>query len=487
MSDSEEKVLLHDESMDEVHELEGAMQVSVDSAASSPMKRRLRVGSSSSEGDGDVSNDSSSEEDFPDRPDTRNGGASMGAFESVGAEESSDDDSDEPPEIPGSPIAQKLQAGGADFGSAVGSSSFSPERSDIKAAASFDGADEDEYEAKEVEQPRAAEFNASSSSEDEEDNDDDRKTRDRNQFQLQMERSALGRPKTAAKDLEKYRDVVPSDFFQQFEGAATLAGASSPPSTFTEDSASRRDTPNKNSARIASKSRENELGEGTHKRQYKVPVPQQVEELFSLTDAYTPEEIEIETRLKPFLPEFTPSVGLPFDGIKISRPDGKEDNIGVEVLREPSGETNVAELELLMKVSITHHNKLRSRSEAVRSIEWAAQRPQEIDQWIASVEKVQRTKPLAQVNYKQPMPPLSQLMELWPEEFENFLAARHAGIPALSELDVNLKELAKISCVTLDIPVYEGNCVQSLHVLFSLYLEIQAYERDAQRQQGLQR
>lgn len=49
---------------------------------------------------------------------------------------------------------------------------------------------------------------------------------------------------------------------------------------------------------------------------------------------------------------------------------------------------------------------------------------------------------------------------------------------------MNLKELVKIVCAVLDIPVYEGNCVQSLHVLFSLYLEIQAYERD---QPGLQR
>lgn len=156
----------------------------------------------------------------------------------------------------------------------------------------------------------------------------------------------------------------------------------------------------------------------------------------------------------------------------------------MEILREPSGETNVAELELLMQVSTSNQHKLRSRNEVVRSIEWAAQRPQEVDQWIASVEKVQRTKPLAEVNYKQAMPPLSQLMELWPEEFEDFLAARGSTLPALSELDVNLKELVKIVCAVLDIPVYEGNCVQSLHVLFSLYLEIQAYERD---QPGLQR
>ncbi|KAJ8524590.1 hypothetical protein ON010_g16527 [Phytophthora cinnamomi] len=324
--------------------------------------------------------------------------------------------------------------------------------------------EEDEYEVKEVEQSRAAEFHASSSSEDEGESDDcnRRDFHERTKFQLQMERSALGRPKTAAKDLEKYRDVVPSDFFQQFEGATTPDGAESPPSNFAKATSSRTDNSVQNSARVLSARRD-----GSNQLKYKAAVPRDVEELFSLTDAYTPEDVEIETRLEPFLPEFTPAVGLPFITLcadKIPRPDGKEDKLGVEVLREPSGQTNVAELELLMQISMTNQHKLRSRGDVVRSIEWAARRPQELDQWIASVEKVQRTKPLAQVNYKQAMPPLAQLMELWPEEFEDFLAAQKATVPTLSELDVNLKELAKVVCALLDIPVYEGNCVQSLHL-----------------------
>jgi hypothetical protein len=58
----------------------------------------VRGDSSSSESsDGDVSSDSSSEDaDFPDR----------GSVGRARADESSDEDSDEPPEIPGSPIAQ---------------------------------------------------------------------------------------------------------------------------------------------------------------------------------------------------------------------------------------------------------------------------------------------------------------------------------------------------------------------------------------------
>ncbi|KAF4144028.1 Intraflagellar transport complex B protein 46 C terminal [Phytophthora infestans] len=487
MSDSdEEKVLLDDESMDEVHELDDEMQVSVDTTASSPLNRsRGRSSDSEDSSDANVSSDSSSEEDFVDLLGAH-GGDSMGGF---GRDEGLDEDSDEPPEIPGSPIAQKLQIRGvtpADFGAIPINSRIPPDKLDTKAAGKF-GEVEDEYEAKEVEQSRAVEFYASSSSEDDESDDGtDRTARDRNNFALEVERSVLGRPKTAAKDLEKYRGVVPNDFFQQAQVAARVNNADFTPSA---------NAPSPRPAISSKKSvrRSTASNGGTQQQYFKLnlEMPRELEELFSvsgllaaLTDAYTPLDIEIETRLEPFLPEFTPSVGLPFDGILIPRPDDKEDNTGFDILREPSGQTNVAELELLMQVSVANRNKPRSRREVVRSIENASHRPQELEQWITSVEKIQGTKPLAQVNYRQPMPPLSQLMELWPEELEDYLAARGDAFPALSELELSFKELVKIVCAVLDIPVYEDNYVQSLHVLFSLYLEFEAYERDAQ---GLQR
>ncbi|KAK1937904.1 Intraflagellar transport protein 46 [Phytophthora citrophthora] len=427
--------------------------MSVDTAASSPTKQ-LHDDSSSEGDDEDVSSDSSSEEEFS--------GRDGGEFESISRAQSSGEDSDEPPEIPGSPIAQKFQAEGvtaADFGAIPIKSRFPPDRSNTKSTGVVD---DEEYQVKEVEQSRAVEFHASSSSEDESDDSEQKSC----MLQIQ-ERSALGRPKTAATDLEKYRDVVPNDFFQQLEGVSSQ-------DTSLSSTVSTKIIKKTNGANASIEIRQ---------RKYKVDVPRELEELFSLTDAYTPEEIEIETRLEPFLPEFTPSVGVPFDGILIPRPDGKEDTFGVVDLREPSGKTNVAELELLMQVSMTNKNKIRSRSEIVRSIDNASHRPQEIDRWITSVAKVQKAKSLTQVNYKQSMPPLAQLMELWPEEFEDFLTAKSGEIPPLSKLDVNLKELVKIVCNMVDIPVYEGNYVQSLHVLFSLYLEIQAYERE----QGSQR
>lgn len=81
--------------------------------------------------------------------------------------------------------------------------------------------DDEEYEAKEAEQPRAMEFHSSSSSELEsedefDDSEDGEPFKARRGSSTQLD--ANGRPKTAARDLEKYRDAVPDAFFEQMRG-----------------------------------------------------------------------------------------------------------------------------------------------------------------------------------------------------------------------------------------------------------------------------
>lgn len=114
----------------------------------------------------------------------------------------------------------------------------------------------------------------------------------------------------------------------------------------------------------------------------------------------------------------------------------------------------------------------------VHSIEDAAHRPREIEHWIQSVAKVQATKPLPQVLYRNPMPSLTELMELWPEEIEQVLS--ESTLPSISKMALSLKEMILITCTLLDIPVYpgEGQYILSLHVLFSLYSEMIMYEKE---------
>jgi hypothetical protein len=56
---------------------------------------------------------------------------------------------------------------------------------------------------------------------------------------------------------------------------------------------------------------------------------------FIFFSSYTPQNIELDYKLHPFIPDFIPAVGDIDAFLKISRPDGKSDSIGLTVLDEP--------------------------------------------------------------------------------------------------------------------------------------------------------
>lgn len=51
--------------------------------------------------------------------------------------------------------------------------------------------------------------------------------------------------------------------------------------------------------------------------------------------SYTPQNIELEYKLRPFVPDFIPAVGDIDAFLKVGRPDGVEDGLGLHVLDEP--------------------------------------------------------------------------------------------------------------------------------------------------------
>ena len=57
-------------------------------------------------------------------------------------------------------------------------------------------------------------------------------------------------------------------------------------------------------------------------------------EIFKFITAYIPQSVEVEARLKPFIPDFIPAVGEVDAFLKIPRPDGKEETLGIERLDE---------------------------------------------------------------------------------------------------------------------------------------------------------
>ncbi|KAF4150248.1 Intraflagellar transport complex B protein 46 C terminal [Phytophthora infestans] len=193
-------------------------------------------------------------------------------------------------------------------------------------------------------------------------------------------------------------------------------------------------------------------------------VSHEIRELFQYIGRFKAQEIELETRLKCFIPEFIPAVGDMDAFLKVPRPDGQPDQLGLKMLDEPSlTQSDATVLDLQLRST----SKKKHGDIVVRSIENAEKSPREIDRWIKSIADLHRTKPPPQVHYTKTMPDIESLMQVWPEEFEELLGK--TTLPG-ADLDMGLEQYVRVICALLDIPVHK-NVYESLHVLFTLYLE----------------
>lgn len=207
-------------------------------------------------------------------------------------------------------------------------------------------------------------------------------------------------------------------------------------------------------------------------------VTAEIRDLFQYIDRYKPTEMELETPLRCFIPDYLPAIGELDAFIKVPRPDKNEDGLGLRHLDEPSSnqsDPTVLELQLRAK-----SKKMQYGDVAVRSIENADKNPSKIDKWVQDIEDLHRTKPPPQVHYKHNMPDIDRLMEVWPEEFEAKL--ENSMLPS-PDLDLSLGEYTKALCTILDIPVFE-NPIESLHLLFTLFIDCRNNHHFQQRLQG---
>jgi intraflagellar transport protein 46 len=196
-----------------------------------------------------------------------------------------------------------------------------------------------------------------------------------------------------------------------------------------------------------------------------LPVTTEVKELFMYITRYKPQEVDLDTPLKCFIPEYIPAIGELDPFLKVPRPDGKEDGSGLKYIDEPaSNQSDPTVLELQLRAK---SKKLQYGDVVVRSIENAEKNPIKVEKWIQDINELHRSKPPPHVNYRKNMPEIDNLMEVWPEDFERLLAA--APLPS-PDLDLSIAEYAKVLCSLLDIPTYD-NPIESLHLMFSLFIE----------------
>ena len=201
-----------------------------------------------------------------------------------------------------------------------------------------------------------------------------------------------------------------------------------------------------------------------------LPVSNEIKDLFHVIDEYEPVELDLDTPLKCFMPSYIPSVGDVYAGINIPRPDGVDDGIGTAILDEiiPGSQSNAAVIELqLRNLSKT----MSSRAGTVRSISNAAENKKDIDQWIDSVEEIHATSLPTEVRYHNKMPSVQELVQAWPKDIQDELRNGSLELPG-AEVDLSVEEYARMLCSLLGIPVYEGRLIESLHVAFSLFIEL---------------
>lgn len=192
-------------------------------------------------------------------------------------------------------------------------------------------------------------------------------------------------------------------------------------------------------------------------------VNQEIKELFQYITRYTPQDIELEHRLKPFNPEYIPAVGDIDAFLKVPRPDNQEVSLGFTVLDEPcSKQSDPTVLDLQLR-NISKTSGIKAMQ--VRSVKNAEKNPKAIDVWVDSIEDLHRSKPPPTVHYTKSMPDIDSLMTEWPKEIESMLANLKLPGP---ELSCSLREYVDIVCSILDIPVYKDR-IQSLHLLFSVF------------------
>jgi intraflagellar transport protein 46 len=60
-------------------------------------------------------------------------------------------------------------------------------------------------------------------------------------------------------------------------------------------------------------------------------VSDEIKGLFQYIDRYQPQEVDIGTILKPFIPDFLPAIGTVDEFLNVPRPDGLPDFLGLKV------------------------------------------------------------------------------------------------------------------------------------------------------------
>lgn len=184
---------------------------------------------------------------------------------------------------------------------------------------------------------------------------------------------------------------------------------------------------------------------------------------------FQPAEIQLDTKLKPFIPSYIPSIGEVDAFLKVHKPDKSPEELGLADIDEPTIEgvdPNILYLKLTYRIKSTTGNVNLS----IPTVQNAEKNPRQIQTWIDKIGDLHKDKMSSSVPYSKNMPDIESLMQIWPEKIEQGL--NEVKLPD-ENINLTTENYSKIVCNLLDIPIHKVNSnkalIEALHVLFSLY------------------
>lgn len=190
--------------------------------------------------------------------------------------------------------------------------------------------------------------------------------------------------------------------------------------------------------------------------------------IMSFMNRFQVAEIQLDTKLKPFIPSYIPSIGEVDAFLKVNRPDKANEELGLTVVDEPTIEgvdPNIFNLKLIYTKKNTGNANFQ-----IASVQNAEKNPRQVQNWIDKIAELHKDKMSSSVPYSKNMPELESLMQIWHEKMEATL--NEIKLPD-EKINMSTENYAKIVCNLLDIPIHKINnnkaLIEALHVLFSLY------------------
>lgn len=190
-------------------------------------------------------------------------------------------------------------------------------------------------------------------------------------------------------------------------------------------------------------------------------------EIFTLISTFKPAPLELTSHFKPFLPELSPTIGAIDAFIKIPKPDGEQDFLGLMILDEPSIGCSDPQI---YRMKLREHYGLTSDDQAdgyIGFIEDPKDNSKALVSFLENYEEISKNRAPSNMIYSYKMPDISNLMEEWPESLIDCFET--IPLPT-GEIDLSCEDYFRVICAILDIPL-QGNIIESLHFLFSLYQE----------------